>query len=541
MSKFYQAQLSAQLKDPGAAAMLSIIPGLGHIYEGQKRKGFLFLAVSAINILLFLVIVLNDQMIANFLQIGASYHIQPNEQLIKVLKQVSFGSTVSIMFAGFVLSFLAYAIQDAYDQASFIKRHRIYAEHIMEMPEATSSSYIIHFALMASCFILAMFFLVPPKPKQQVTDIMFIQNMPMEKLIKPKTKIHAKSSSIPSGKHNPNKEIAKASQSPASSSKAVQRSLPKAMPRAIPHAPAAQSNPIPQVMPPIPQPNMLSLQNAPTPKTSSTAATSSLPLPAQPQSMQKLAGLPALTPSNRLNANLPMPKALNGQAPAISSPQVSQVDLSRGSGGHSISFAKSGSSANARQGNSITAQSTMPISTRNSSQQGSLPTPKATSTFGSNAGQGTATPTPIRSTPGNNGGTGLIPVTPSIPRPSATTRTSSESNSEANYSGERSSPTAIHDPNFGPYMDELQKRIKRCWFPPKDLANKRVMVIFKIHSDGSLSHLRIDKSSGSALADQAALKAVESAQPFRQLPKYAPSDVDIQFTFDYNVFSRQRR
>jgi hypothetical protein len=29
---------------------------------------------------------------------------------------------------------------------------------------------------------------------------------------------------------------------------------------------------------------------------------------------------------------------------------------------------------------------------------------------------------------------------------------------------------------------------------------------------------------------------VENAAPFRPLPAGAPEDVDIQFTFDYNVF-----
>jgi TonB family protein len=52
-----------------------------------------------------------------------------------------------------------------------------------------------------------------------------------------------------------------------------------------------------------------------------------------------------------------------------------------------------------------------------------------------------------------------------------------------------------------------------------------------------MSNLRLDHSSGLAIADQAALKAVENAAPFRPLPAGAQDDVDIQFTFDYNVFA----
>lgn len=85
-------------------------------------------------------------------------------------------------------------------------------------------------------------------------------------------------------------------------------------------------------------------------------------------------------------------------------------------------------------------------------------------------------------------------------------------------------------------MADLQRRIKRAWFPPKGNESKRVMVVFKVHRGGEMSNLRLDHSSGLAIADQAALKAVENAAPFRPLPPGAPDDVDIQFTFDYNVF-----
>lgn len=85
-------------------------------------------------------------------------------------------------------------------------------------------------------------------------------------------------------------------------------------------------------------------------------------------------------------------------------------------------------------------------------------------------------------------------------------------------------------------MARLQRSIKRAWFPPPGKETCKVTVVFKVHDDGAMSNLRLTKSSGSALADQAALKAVINAAPFKALPKGAPEDVDIQFTFDYNVF-----
>lgn len=95
---------------------------------------------------------------------------------------------------------------------------------------------------------------------------------------------------------------------------------------------------------------------------------------------------------------------------------------------------------------------------------------------------------------------------------------------------------AIRQPNWGPYMTDLKTRIKRNWNPPKADASKRVVLLFKIGRDGRLLSIQVIKSSGSALADQAAKSAVELSAPFRPLPpEYRQSSVDIDFTFDYNV------
>ncbi|MDD3013862.1 MAG: energy transducer TonB [Candidatus Gastranaerophilales bacterium] len=97
---------------------------------------------------------------------------------------------------------------------------------------------------------------------------------------------------------------------------------------------------------------------------------------------------------------------------------------------------------------------------------------------------------------------------------------------------------AVREPDFGPYMRELQRRIKRNWEPPKGNESKRVVIIFKVSRDGRLLSLRVLKSSTVSEADKAAISAVELTAPFSPLPpEYKGKDIDIQFTFDYNVFS----
>ena len=122
-------------------------------------------------------------------------------------------------------------------------------------------------------------------------------------------------------------------------------------------------------------------------------------------------------------------------------------------------------------------------------------------------------------------------------------RGSSGTGSAGNPGGGGGAPgiDALREPDFGPYMRELQRRIKMNWDPPKGNESKRVILLFKIAKDGRLLSCRIHKSSGLPSADQAALKAVELTAPFRPLPgDFKGQSIDIQFTFDYNVFNASR-
>lgn len=90
--------------------------------------------------------------------------------------------------------------------------------------------------------------------------------------------------------------------------------------------------------------------------------------------------------------------------------------------------------------------------------------------------------------------------------------------------------------DFGPYMRDLQHSIKSQWHPPKEYQSKRITVVFRVAANGEVSRLRIQDTSGIPEADESAMKAVTSAQPFAALPEGVVNPVDIQFTFDYNVW-----
>lgn len=97
---------------------------------------------------------------------------------------------------------------------------------------------------------------------------------------------------------------------------------------------------------------------------------------------------------------------------------------------------------------------------------------------------------------------------------------------------------ALRQPNWGPYMRNLEQRIKRNWTPPKGDSSKRVVIHFVIARDGRLLSAKVAKSSGVPLADRAAMSAVELTAPFSPLPpEFREQSVQIEFTFDYNVIN----
>ena len=167
---------------------------------------------------------------------------------------------------------------------------------------------------------------------------------------------------------------------------------------------------------------------------------------------------------------------------------------------------------------------------------------------------GTSAPTGIAKSGGVGG-----PVTSSgayAPKPSLSPSVGSGSNgqlsrgSSASGTGNIGNPgggggapgiDALREPDFGPYMRELQRRIKLNWDPPKGNESKTVVLLFKIARDGRLLSCRVHRGSGLPSADQAALKAVELTAPFRPLPAdFKGQSIDIQFTFDYRVFGASR-
>jgi len=92
--------------------------------------------------------------------------------------------------------------------------------------------------------------------------------------------------------------------------------------------------------------------------------------------------------------------------------------------------------------------------------------------------------------------------------------------------------------NIASYMQDVGKKIKQNWNPPKENSSKHVTVKFTVGKNGELKSLTITKSSGVKSVDEAALEAVKASTPFEPLPKnYKGESISTDFTFDYNVLN----
>jgi len=534
-----------------ACGMSMLLPGLGQLYNKEKRKAVFFMAAGCVNYLLLLVLIMAPQIMHSLTVFGSANQVRLNKALALSLTQLQLGSGACFALISLFIGFSIFAARDAYDRAQYFKRAAIYRDYVVGMPEATSGSYIFHISLLASCFILAFFFLIPAPPQSQITEIEFKQAEENTKE-QQKTKNLAENNSKAGGKRDHSRP---SSVSASSSSRAAARRQSQAKPaqaeavakasttsQAPGQAPAQAAT---QAQQPTLQPNLQRmaqnfLQPQPTvmPRTASPSSTpsftpsqnlkvnNSAPLPAVPllasSTLPSLAPRPSLVMPTSGASNLNLPKQLTAQGSA------SDVKIASIPGIASPSSASSSSSPSS-------GVTPLPVGVRSGSGHRS----------GSNSNGDSAVPAPSRSAAVGPSGNGTA-VAPALSNQGTGPGPASKQGQGRNGRGDLSNPDdgagkdalgTSRSIDFGPYMAELQRRIKRAWFPPKDARSKRVKVIFKVHRNGEMTNLRLANSSGLTAADEAALKAVESAAPFHPLPIGAPADVDIEFTFDYNVFN----
>ena len=345
------------------AGTLSLLPGLGQIYNGETGKGLLFLAVTATNIGFCCLLLFPNHVTGLLGGLAAAAGIHPKWDLAAAAEIAREGAPALFVYATCLILFSVYAFNDARSKAVKRLRGAKYPRYQLTMSEATSGSFLGHYIALIAALAAIIFFVAPPGPKIQVTDIELVPPAPEPPPPKPK-------------KPDPPK--------------------------------AKVEEPVKKVEEPKVQPKK--------------------PEPPKPTPVAIAVKTDTPTPDPVVQSDTPAPPAAD-------------------------------------------------------------PTPAPSPVGGGGGGGGT----------GDGGGNG-------------------------------------DGVDFGPYLTEMQRRIKRAWYPPKGNESKKIVLKFKIAKNGSVSDIRLSRSSGLQIADEAAMTAIQNAG-LQPLPAGTDDQVEIKFTFDYNVFN----
>jgi TonB family protein len=81
------------------------------------------------------------------------------------------------------------------------------------------------------------------------------------------------------------------------------------------------------------------------------------------------------------------------------------------------------------------------------------------------------------------------------------------------------------------YIDKIERRIMAMWKVPPKSDGLQVTLRYNLTRNGSVSFVRVEKSSGSQSFDDSAVQAVRRASPFPAPPKTFPIG-DLRMVLD---------
>lgn len=115
-------------------------------------------------------------------------------------------------------------------------------------------------------------------------------------------------------------------------------------------------------------------------------------------------------------------------------------------------------------------------------------------------------------------------------------KTPSEEPIEAKVGGMEGTGISVDAPifPFSYYLAAIERKVSSNWFSAvsEGARDLTCVVYFKLQRDGSIAEATVEKSSGNAYFDGAALRAVRSSSPFPPLPRAFPDQyLGIHFTF----------
>jgi TM2 domain-containing membrane protein YozV len=522
------------------AAALSTVPGLGQIYNGEVRKGFLYFCSGAPSFVLVALIFHKGTLVDLAKFIAANSHIHVNSTLLNCLNVLDFRSPQTIVLCLLLSAFSFFCIKDALEIELRSQQTELDSSERLKISEATSGSYVLHAVLLAAMLVLGLFIFVPPEIKKQAVEIEFTSEQ--SETLKPHASASRQKNDTADNnvKQNPIKQNSPAAKPQAKLEKKLET-------RSETHSPAPPKPPKPSlhasklIVPPQPLP-ALAMQTPAiiTPIPQPTRATPPPTVPNLPQPLLALSTIPSqYSPAPLLSDSKPANSPAQPDAQPFPSPMPASIFESMT--GAPAPIMPAGLQDALQQTSDYLAPQPTPMQTPTST---SLPLPipipipipdDAPWTINSSYfGEQLAPDLMSFSTAGYTRISALRPI-------AAASSYAYTAPPSVRYRESAPKVWLSDFPNYGPYLEQLRFRIKHYRIQPT--SSGRIVVSFKIHVNGELTNLQVDEFNGDFDAEKEALKSVKDATscipPPRApemilwtMPKGSEEQTEIKFTFE---------
>jgi TonB family protein len=100
------------------------------------------------------------------------------------------------------------------------------------------------------------------------------------------------------------------------------------------------------------------------------------------------------------------------------------------------------------------------------------------------------------------------------------------------------------DKRYVDYARVIKERILAQWKYPREakdnLVEGKLLVLFSLNKEGTMTQIQVIESSGHDILDQEAARAISSAAPFPPFPQHVTvSRLNINASFDYRIKARK--
>jgi TM2 domain-containing membrane protein YozV len=123
------------------AAALSVVPGLGQIYNGESREGILFFCAGAASFMFVTLIWAKGSLVAGAKFLGTNSHIYLNSDALKCLSDLDIRSPQMLLLCLLLSAFIVFCLKDAMEGRLRSRQRKACSTDGLKISEAASASF----------------------------------------------------------------------------------------------------------------------------------------------------------------------------------------------------------------------------------------------------------------------------------------------------------------------------------------------------------------------------------------------------------------